>query len=84
MNTARFPAPEENNRPVAARLSLPRPRDPLFDDAAAKIGIELPFLGAVHGLQQRRVRELFLSGKPLKPLRFEDSRLAHSRIPCSP
>ena len=58
-------------------------RDPLLDDATAEIGVNLPLLGARHGLPQGRVRNLLLAGKPLKPLRFEYSRLAHARIPLS-
>jgi len=34
------------------RLSLPRTRNPLFDDAAAKVRFNLTILGTRYGIQQ--------------------------------
>lgn len=42
--------PEYNDRPMSSRSSLPRPRDPLLNDAATEIGIDLPSFGPCHGL----------------------------------
>src|SRR5581483_10478946 len=36
--------PKKDDRTIAARLALPRSRDPLFDDTSAEVGINLPVL----------------------------------------
>jgi hypothetical protein len=63
---------EKDDRPVATRFSPPWPRDPLLNDAAAKIGIHLSVFSARHRVYQSRVGDLFLSSKPLEPSRLED------------
>ncbi len=41
---------EKNNRTVFARLTLPRPRDPLLNNLAAKVGVYLSFFRASYCL----------------------------------
>jgi hypothetical protein len=53
--------PESDQQPVAASFALPRPCDPLLDQAATEIGVDLPaLLGAVVAM---RVEDYFANGK---------------------
>jgi hypothetical protein len=53
---------------VAFRLPLPWPGNPLFDDLAAEIGVNLTFLGPCNGFAQDLVFDPFLPGKALKTI----------------
>jgi hypothetical protein len=68
--------PEQDNGPVAFRSSLPWPGDPLFDDPAAKVGVNLALFGPSNSLTQHRIHNPFPPGKALKPPGFEDSHRA--------
>jgi hypothetical protein len=58
-------------------LIFPAPvGDPLFDDLAAKVGIDLALFGPNHCLAQGRIRNPFLPGEALKPPGCEDSHSA--------
>jgi len=48
-------SPEQDQRAIAARLSLARSRDPLLDDAAAKVGIDQAALGPPDRIEQRGI-----------------------------
>src|SRR5262245_27909753 len=58
---ARSPA-EEDDRSVAARLAPPRPRDPLLDDASAKVGIHVAALGPRYRVRENGIADSLLSG----------------------
>jgi hypothetical protein len=45
--------PEKDHCPIAAGLALSRPRHPLLDDAAAKVGIDQPVFRALYRLSKR-------------------------------
>jgi hypothetical protein len=49
--TDRFSAPERKHGAVAAAFPLSCTGDPLFDQAAAEIGIDKSLLGAPHSLR---------------------------------
>ena len=66
---------EEDDRSIPTRLASSRPRDALFEHTAAEIGIHQAFFGAGNRVHQRLVPDPFLSSKPIKPSRFEDSRI---------
>jgi len=53
----------------------------LLDDAAAQVGVYLPFFRALYSVHEHRVAYLFLSSKALKPPRLEDSRAAGTGVP---
>jgi hypothetical protein len=72
--------PEEDDRPVAARPSLPTPGDPLLDDFATQVGVDLAFVSAIRSLLQRRVRDSLLSCEALKPPGLEDSPVCPAAI----
>jgi len=55
------------------RSSLTRPGDPLFDDLAAKVGVDLALIGPSNRLAQSGIRNPFLPGKALKPSGLDDS-----------
>jgi hypothetical protein len=63
-------ATEQDDGPVAFRFSLPRSGDPLFDDLAAQVGVDLALFGPGDSLMQGRIRNPFLPGKALKPPGF--------------
>ena len=65
----------QDDGPLALRLSLTRSGDPLFDDPAAKAGVDLAIFGTINSLTQSRVRNPFRPGKAMKPPGFEDSHL---------
>jgi len=52
--TPSFP-PEKDDRPVAARPSLPLSGDPLLDDFATQVGVDLALAGAIRSFLQDRV-----------------------------
>ena len=68
--------PKKEDCTVSARFAVSRSSDSLFDNAAAEVCVHLPFFRTSHRVEQNRVADSFLSGKPLKPSRLEDSRLA--------
>jgi hypothetical protein len=65
--------PEKDDRPVAARPSLPLSGDPLLDDFATQVGVDLALAGAIRSFLQDRVRDSLLSCEALKPPGLEDS-----------
>jgi hypothetical protein len=68
-------ASKDDDRSVPSRLSLPRTRDPLLDDAAPKVCIHPSLFRPCHSVQQRGIPNPFPSGKPLKPLLWRASLL---------
>ena len=62
-----LPVPVEDDRSKAARPTLARPRDTLLDDAAAKVGVDLPTLGPTHRVEQHRVGNSFLARETPEP-----------------
>src|SRR5262249_29145239 len=81
-NRALSPA-QEDDRSVSTRLALSWARDPLLDDAAAEVGIDLSFFSARYRVHQNQVADFFLSSKPFKPAGLEDSRAARSAFHTS-
>jgi len=68
-----LPQAEKDDGSIAARFSLAKPGDPLLDDTATEVGIHLSFLSARDRFHENELADLFLSGKPLKPPRLENS-----------
>ena len=66
-------APEQDDRPISFRLSLPGSGDPLLDYLTAKVRVDLAAPGAGHSISQDRIVNAFLSGKTPEPTGFEDS-----------
>jgi len=71
---------EKDDRTITAGLPLSRARDPLLDDTIAEVGIDLPPLRSRDHPGQNCIADLFLSGKPLEPFRFENSGLVRFRF----
>jgi hypothetical protein len=59
---------EEDDGPVATRLALPWPCDPLLDETATEIRIHLTFFSAHYGFHERGIADFFLSSKPREPI----------------
>ena len=74
------PAPEEYDRAVAFRSSLPKSRDPLFYDSAAQTRVDLALFGTVNSLPQDRIRNSFLAGEALKPPGLKNSHIRLAAI----
>jgi hypothetical protein len=68
----------EQERPVAAGAALAGTRHALLDDATAKIGVDLPALGAPHGIQEDCIGQVFLASEAPKPPGHKD---AHAQSP---
>ena len=54
--------PEEDDRPLAFRSSLPWSGDPLFDDFTTKISVDLALVGTIRSITRGRIRNSFLLG----------------------
>jgi hypothetical protein len=67
------PRPVRNDHAVPAGAPLSRPGHTLFDEPAAKIGIDQASLGPFDGLTQASVRDPFTPGKAREPSRLEHS-----------
>jgi hypothetical protein len=50
--------PEKDDGPVSAGLPLSRPRDPLFDDAAAEVGVDPAPFRPRHGGSRKAASEI--------------------------
>src|SRR5690606_26887598 len=57
----------EDDCAVATRSPLTRPVDSQLDDAAAKIGVDLPTLNAAHRIEQCRIGDPFLACETPEP-----------------
>ena len=55
---------------MTRRSPLTGPRDPLFDDLAPEISVDLAILGASNSIKQVRVGDSLLQSVAVKPLRF--------------
>jgi hypothetical protein len=66
------PTPKTNDGPIAFGLLLPRTSNPLLDDFAAQVSIDLALFCPAYGLFQGVVPDPFFSGESLEPLRFKD------------
>jgi len=64
--------PVSDQRAVAAGAALPLPRDPLLDDAAAKIGVDQATGSTINRLAQAPIRNPLAARKPHQPFGFED------------
>lgn len=64
---------ETDQHPEAPSLALPRTSDPLFDDLAAKIGVDLATLGTVNGLYKGCIADAMLAGELRKCFSFENT-----------
>lgn len=70
-----LPLAEHNDGPVAFRPPFPRAGNPLFDDTAAQVRIDLAFFCPRDGIPKHRGRDLFLPGKSLKPRVYENLQI---------
>jgi len=55
--------PEKNNAPESTRLALPLPRQALFDDPSAKIGVNQSLIRSLDCFAKRVVFEVFTDSK---------------------
>jgi len=65
---------EQNDRPEPAGLTLVRTRDPLFDYAAAEVGVDHPFVGIGNRVAQGRVIESLSPSEAREPFILENSQ----------
>ena len=66
-----FPLPEKNNAAEPLRLALPRTGNPLFDDPAPQVRIDLTLIRTRDGLSQDIGGDFLFSCKSPKPCVLE-------------
>jgi hypothetical protein len=62
---------KQDQRAIAARLSFARPRDPLLDDAAAKVSVDQAALRPRDCISQRLIAQFLLAREALEPAILE-------------
>jgi hypothetical protein len=67
-----LPLPEKDDTAVAFRLACPRTGNPLLDDPAANIRINLSFFRTLDGIPKYLRRDFLLPGKTPKSCVFEN------------
>lgn len=66
--------PEQDQRAIAARLALAGTRHALLDDVAAKVGIDQPAFGPLHGIAKSRIGLPLFPCETLEPAILENAR----------
>ena len=66
--------PEQDQRAVAARFSLPGSRHALLDDATAKVSIHQSAFGPLHGIAKGGIGQPLFPCETLEPAILENAR----------